>query len=68
MKNFINFLWSGFGTGVTALRAFGGAIIFFLFGFIAIYYIVRWIVRLFTKNSGQSPRSGERIEPESSLK
>lgn len=63
MKNFINFLWSGFGTGVTALRAFGGAIIFFLFGFIAIYYIVRWIVRLFTKNSGNASRPGQAYQP-----
>ncbi len=54
MKNFIRFLWSGFGTGVTALRALGGAIIFFLLAFIAVYYIVRWIVRLFTRNSADA--------------
>lgn len=51
MKKLINFLWTGFGTGVTALRAFGIAILFLLIGFIAIYYIIRWIIHLFEKKN-----------------
>lgn len=50
MKKFITFLWTGFGTGVTALRAVGLAILTLLIGFIVIYYIVNWIICLFRKN------------------
>lgn len=49
MKSFINFLWSGFGTGNTAARAIGIAILAVLGIFIVAYYLIRWIVRLFQK-------------------
>lgn len=51
MKNLINFLWTGFGTGVTAARALGIAILVLLIGVIAVYYIIAWIVRLVRKNN-----------------
>lgn len=51
MKNLINFLWTGFGTGVTAARALGIAILVLLIGVIAVYYIIAWIVRLVRKDS-----------------
>lgn len=54
MGNFISWLWSGFGTGVTALRAFGMALIVVLFGFIVLYYIIKGILNLFTKNKTQT--------------
>lgn len=41
MKNFINFLWTGFGTGVIALRAVGLAILFLLSGIIIVFYMIR---------------------------
>ncbi len=46
MDKFISFLWSGFGSGVTGLRAVGIAIIVCLFAFIAAFYVIRFIVRL----------------------
>lgn len=52
MKQFINFLWTGFGTGVTALRAFGISILVLLIGFIAVYYLVNWVVRLLGSKNG----------------
>lgn len=51
MKKFIIFLWTGFGTGVIALRAVGIAILFLLIGFIIIYYIINWIIHLFQKKN-----------------
>lgn len=50
MKSFLNWLWTGFGTGITGFRGIGMAICTLLIGFIAIYYVVRWIVRLFQKD------------------
>ncbi|MDE6300822.1 MAG: hypothetical protein K2M19_03820 [Muribaculaceae bacterium] len=54
MKSFINWCWTGFGTGMTSFRALGLAIITLLIGVIALYYVIRWIVRLFQKNSVQT--------------
>lgn len=51
MRNLFNFLWTGFGTGVTALRAVGLAIITILGVFFIAYYVIRWMVRLFQKKS-----------------
>lgn len=44
MKDFINWCYTGFGTGVTGFRGIGWAIIALLFGVIALYYIVKWTV------------------------
>lgn len=49
MKSFISWLWSGFGTGMTAFRGIGMAICTLLIGVIAVYYLISWIVRLFQK-------------------
>lgn len=45
MKNFINWCYTGFGTGVTGFRGLGWMIIALLFGVIALYYIIVWTVR-----------------------
>ncbi len=54
MKSFINWLWSGFGTGTTAFRGIGMALCVLLIGFIAVFYIIKWIVGLFHKKDTQS--------------
>lgn len=54
MKSFINWLWSGFGTNVTGFRGIGMAICVLLIGFIALYYVIKWIVGLFQKKNPQS--------------
>lgn len=54
MKSFINWLWSGFGTGTTAFRGIGMALCVLFIGFIAVFYIIKWIVGLFHKKDTQS--------------
>jgi len=54
MKSFLNWLWSGFGTGTTAFRGIGMAICVLLIGVIAVYYLITWIVGLFQKKDSQS--------------
>lgn len=54
MKSFLNWLWSGFGTGTTAFRGIGMAICVLLIGVIAVYYLITWIVGLFQRKDSQS--------------
>lgn len=41
MKSFINWCWTGFGTGMTSFRALGLAIITLLSVVIVAYYAIR---------------------------
>lgn len=49
MREFITFLWTGFGTRIIAFRAIGLAILTLLIGIIIIYYVAVWIIHLFQK-------------------
>lgn len=46
MNTLVNFLWTGFGTGATAARAVGIALICLLSVVIVGYYLLRWLYRL----------------------
>ena len=54
MKSFLRWLWTGFGTYTTAYRGIGMAICTLLIGVIAVYYVIRGIVRLFQRNQSQA--------------
>ena len=51
MKSFFSWLWSGFGTGMTAFRGIGMALAVALGGIWLLYVIIRAIVRLFDKDA-----------------
>ncbi|MCR5271297.1 MAG: hypothetical protein K6D91_09820 [Prevotella sp.] len=48
-SGFARFLTSGFYTEVTALKALGWTIFIFLLGFFIVYWIIKGIIRLFSK-------------------
>lgn len=50
-----NFLWTGFGSNVTGLRAVGMTLICVLGVFFILYYGIRAMVRLFKKNEKSDP-------------
>lgn len=51
MKSFFSWLWSGFGTGMTAFRGIGMALAFCLGGIWLIYLLFSAIARMFNKNT-----------------
>lgn len=54
-RGLFNFLWTGFGTNVTSLRAVGMALICVFGVFFILYYGIRAIVRVIKKNQKEDP-------------
>ncbi len=54
-RGLFNFLWTGFGSNVTGLRAVGMALICVFGVFFILYYGIRALIRVFKKNEQLDP-------------